>query len=220
MTKRRLPQGRRSSSVGVVARSDGAHRDRLVPPRFAGKRGDVRPIVAGPAGRRPRAPRSTRDPACAARHAGAADRRGRDVEADGWVDLVTWRDGLESTTEDHLHDVYRQAIGTHSRLFVARIDGTRPVRRPRVLRRHTAQGCGPNQQPCLSDRIRSCQPVSTEASTPRARHVGTDSCRPDPHRDDSGLLIGWSHDRKVLHTGFDDGRVSPRPSSRDADGAL
>lgn len=45
------------------------------------------------------------------------------ADTDDWVDLVTWRYGLESTTEDYLRDVYRQAIGTHSRLFVARIDG-------------------------------------------------------------------------------------------------
>lgn len=46
-----------------------------------------------------------------------------DADADDWVDLVTWRYGLEPTTEDYLRDLYRGAIGTHSRLFVARIDG-------------------------------------------------------------------------------------------------
>lgn len=46
-----------------------------------------------------------------------------DADADDWVDLVTWRYGLESTTEDYLRDVYSQGIGTHVRLFVARIGG-------------------------------------------------------------------------------------------------
>ncbi len=46
-----------------------------------------------------------------------------DTDADDWVDLVTWRYGLEPTTADYLREIYVQAIGTHSRLFVARIDG-------------------------------------------------------------------------------------------------
>jgi len=44
-------------------------------------------------------------------------------DAADWVDLVTWRYGLESTTEDYLREIYVMDIGTHSRLFVARIDG-------------------------------------------------------------------------------------------------
>lgn len=44
------------------------------------------------------------------------------AEAD-WVHLVTWRYGLEPTHEAYLHGMYANAIGTHSRLWLARVDG-------------------------------------------------------------------------------------------------
>ncbi len=40
-----------------------------------------------------------------------------------WVHLVTWRYGLESTHESYLRRLYADAIGVHSRLWLARVDG-------------------------------------------------------------------------------------------------
>jgi GNAT superfamily N-acetyltransferase len=40
-----------------------------------------------------------------------------------WVHLVTWRYGLESTHESYLRRMYAEAIGTHTRLWLARVDG-------------------------------------------------------------------------------------------------
>lgn len=40
-----------------------------------------------------------------------------------WVHLVTWRYGLEPAHESYLRSLYADAIGTHSRLWLARVDG-------------------------------------------------------------------------------------------------
>ena len=50
---------------------------------------------------------------------------GEESEAAGsdWVQLVTWRYGLEPTHESYLRSVYAEAIGGTHRLFLARVDG-------------------------------------------------------------------------------------------------
>lgn len=40
-----------------------------------------------------------------------------------WVNLVSWRYGLEPTTAPYLREVFENAIGGHTRLWVARLGG-------------------------------------------------------------------------------------------------
>ncbi len=44
-------------------------------------------------------------------------------ESDAWIDLVSWRYGLDETTSPYLNGVFESAIGVHVRLWLARIDG-------------------------------------------------------------------------------------------------
>jgi GNAT superfamily N-acetyltransferase len=43
-------------------------------------------------------------------------------DEDAWLHLVTWRYGLDAGTAPYLREIYRGAVGTHTRLWVAKID--------------------------------------------------------------------------------------------------
>lgn len=44
-------------------------------------------------------------------------------DSTGWVELVSWRYGLSVESSPYLREVYEHAIGSHSRLWLAIIDG-------------------------------------------------------------------------------------------------
>jgi ribosomal protein S18 acetylase RimI-like enzyme len=45
------------------------------------------------------------------------------AESDEWVHLVSWRYGLDSSTSSYLQQVYANAIGGHTRLWIAHVGG-------------------------------------------------------------------------------------------------
>ncbi len=45
------------------------------------------------------------------------------AESEAWVHLVSWRYGLGTSTSAYLRQIYANAIGSHTRLWIARIAG-------------------------------------------------------------------------------------------------